>query len=281
MDQPHNHTDPQAAAYGVSPPPPPPPPSAEEPAQIGPLGRLTGTLISPGETFKDVNRKPTWVVPVIIGMITVLGSTLFFNWRVHPDWDTIMRTQIKKGMERSGRELSEEQIQQQVTIAKKIQSFSPIIAVVFTPVFYVVLAGIFALGLLLIQAQTTFKKILSVVCWSNAAVGLIGVLVVIASLLIRDEESLRSIDPSQPAGIVPTNLGAFLPSDVSAPLKSIAASVDIFTIWLLILLTIGFAAIAGGRKITTSKTGRVVFGLWIIWVLVKAGFSAVFRGFGG
>ena len=33
-------------------------PPVEEPARLGPLGRLTGTLMSPGETFADVNRKP-------------------------------------------------------------------------------------------------------------------------------------------------------------------------------------------------------------------------------
>jgi len=248
----------------------------EEPARLGPLSRLSGTLFSPGETFADVNRKPTWIAPMIIAILTVVASTVFFQWRVHPDWDSIMRTQIKKRLERSNQSLTEEQMQQQVNFAKNIAKFSPIIGTVFTLVIYVVLAGVFALGLIFIQAKTTFKKILSVVTWTRASIGVVEAIVTMASLMVRDEAELRSIDPTQPAGIVPSNLAAFLPSTSSAVLKSLAGSIDIFTIWSLILLSIGFAIIAGSRKITAGKTAKVVFGFWLVYVLGKLGFAAAF-----
>jgi len=251
-------------------------PRIEEPARLGPVARLTGTLLSPGETFADVNRKPTWIAPMIIAIATVLASTFFFQWRVHPDWDSIMRNQIKKRMERSNQSLTEEQMQQQVAFSKSIAKFFPIIGAIVTPIIYVILAGIFALGLMFIQAKTTFKKILSVVAWSSAAVGIIATVVTIASLMVRDEEGLRSIDPTQSAGIVPSNLAVFLPSTASAVLKAVAASLDIFTIWILILLSIGFASIAGSRKIKTGNTATVVFGFWAVYVLLKIGWAAAF-----
>ena len=251
-------------------------PRVEEPARLGPVARLTGTLLSPGETFADVNRKPTWIAPMIIAIATVLASTFFFQWRVHPDWDSIMRNQIKKRMERSNQSLTEEQMQQQVAFSKSIAKFFPIIGAIVTPIIYVILAGIFALGLMFIQAKTTFKKILSVVAWSCAAVGIIATVVTMASLMVRDEEGLRSIDPTQSAGIVPSNLAVFLPSTASAVIKAVAASLDIFTIWILILLSIGFASIAGSRKITPGKTATVVFGFWLAFVLIKVGWAAAF-----
>ncbi len=250
----------------------------EEPARLGPLARLTGALLSPGETFADVNRKPTWIAPMIIAIATVVASTLFFQWRVHPDWDSIFRNQFKKQLERTNQSLTDEQMQQRVGFAKSIAKFSPIIAAVFTPVGYVILAGIFALGMMFIQAKTSFKKILSVVAWCCAATLIVGTVVTIAALMVRDEEGLRSIDPTQPAGIVPSNLAAFLSSGTSAVIKSLAGSIDVFTIWTLILLTIGFAAIAGSRKITTGKTATMVFGFWVVFVLIKAGWAAVFGG---
>jgi len=251
-------------------------PRVEEPARLGPLARLTGTLLSPGETFADVNRKPTWIAPMIIAIATVLASTFFFQWRVHPDWDSIMRNQIKKRMERSNQSLTEEQMQQQVAFSKSIAKFFPIIGAIVTPIIYVILAGIFALGLMFIQAKTTFKKILSVVAWSCAAVGIIATVVTMASLMVRDEEGLRSIDPTQSAGIVPSNLAVFLPSTASAVIKAVAASLDIFTIWILILMSIGFASIAGSRKIKTGNTATVVFGFWAVYVLLKIGWAAAF-----
>jgi hypothetical protein len=269
VDQLPESTPPYAA------PPQPDQTPVEEPARLGPFARLTGTLLSPGETFEDVNRKPTWIAPMIIGILTVLAATLFFQWRVHPDWDSLMRTQIKKRLEKSNQSLTEEQMQQQVAIGKTIAKFSPIIAAVVTPIIYVILAGIFALGMMFIQAKTTFKKMLSVVAWSSAAVSIVSTVVLMASLMIRDEESLRSIDPTQAAGIVPTNVAAFLPSVTSPVIKSLAGSLDIFTIWTLILFTIGFAAIAGSRKITTRKTATVVLGFWVIYVFLKAVWAAV------
>ena len=274
MSQPEDQMPAAAPAYAA--PQPQEQTVAEEPARLGPFSRLTGTLFSPGETFVDVNRKPTWIAPMLVAIVTVLASTLFFSWRVHPDWDSIMRTQFKKQAEKRNQQIPPEQMEQQVAVARTIAKFSPIIGAVFTPIIYVVVAGIFALGLMFIQAKTTFKKILSVVSWSCAATGIVATLVMMASLMLRDEEGLRSIDPTQPAGIVPTNLAAFLSSDTSAAIKSLAGSLDVFTIWILILLSIGFAAIAGSRKITTGKAASVVFGFWVVFVLVKVGWAAMF-----
>jgi len=276
MSAPENQTNEPAPSYAAPQSHEAAPP--EEPARLGPFSRLTGALLSPGETFTDVNRKPTWLAPMIIAIVTVIASTLFFQWRVHPDWDQTFRTQFKKQAEKRNQQITDDQMNTQVKVATTFAKFAPIVAAVVTPIFYLILAGIFALGLMMIQAKTTYKKILSVIAWSFAATSIVATLVTMASLMVRDEESLRSIDPTQAAGIVPTNLAAFLPSETSAVIKSLAASIDIFTIWLLILLTIGFAAIAGSKKITTGKAATVVFGFWAVFVLIKVGWVAAFGG---
>ena len=276
MSDPEIHTTEDAPAYAA--------PSMqdqqipEEPARIGPFGRLTGTLLSPGETFEDINRKPTWIAPMIVAILAVLASTFFFQWRVHPDWDAIMRTQIKKGMDKRNQSLTEDQMQQQINFGKTIAKFSPVIAAVGVPISYVIIAGLFALGMMFIQAKTTFKKILSVVAWSGSSVLVVVTIVTAAVLMVKDEEGLRAIDPTQAAGLVPSNIAWFLASDSSAVLKSLAGSIDFFTIWQVILLSIGLAVIANSRKITSSKTATVVVGLWIVWILLKAGGAAVFGG---
>lgn len=273
MSEPETMTPESTPVYGA--PPHQDQPAPEEPARLGPMARLTGALFSPGETFEDVNRKPTWIAPIIIAIVTVVASTLFFQWRVNPDWDTIMRNQIKTQADRSNQSLTEEQMQQRVDVGKVIAKFSPLIAGIFTPIIYAILAGVFALGMMFIQAKTTYKKILSVIAWSSAATAVVATIVTMAALLVRDQESLHSIDPTQGTGIVPSNIGSFLPSDSSAVLKALAGSIDIFTIWFLILLTIGFAAIAGSRKIKTSNTGRMVFGFWLVFVFCKIGWAAL------
>jgi hypothetical protein len=250
----------------------------EEPARLGPAGRFSGVLFSPTETFKDVNRKPTWIAPMIIALVTAVLGTFAFNMIVKPDWDRLSREMIKKRDIQTNTTTPPERVEQEVAGTKVVGKFFPVIAAIVTPISYLVIAGVFALGLMLMQAQTTFKKILSVVTWTAAVTAVVGTVVMLGSLLVKDRESLDQINPMDPGNLTATNVAAFLPSDTSPVVKAIAGSLDIFTIWFLILLTIGFAAIAGARKIGTKQTGALVFGLWICVVLIKAGWAAAFGG---
>ena len=88
-----------------------------ETARLGPLQRLTGVLFSPGETFADINRKPTFVTPIIIAMIMALIGSIVFSMRVKVDWDRLVRDKIRERVEQSGGTMpNEEQIQQQINI---------------------------------------------------------------------------------------------------------------------------------------------------------------------
>ena len=209
-----NQSDSGAPPYGA----PQAPISQGEPARMGPLQRIFGVLFSPGETFADINRKPTLVSPIIVAMIMALIGTVVFSMRVKVDWDKIARDRIRAQVEKTGGSMpAEEQIQQQVNITKMIGKLIPILIVVGTPIYYVILAGIFALALMIIQAKSTFKKIFSVVLWSGAATGIVGTIIVCASLMVRDTEGL---DPSKPGAVSPTNLAAYLPTDIPKALDS-------------------------------------------------------------
>lgn len=274
MSETQNEIELGAPAYVA--PSPPPPVQPEEPARLNAMQRLWGTLFSPGETFQDVNRKPTIIAPILLGIVLALVGGAFFGWKVKPDWDRIFRAQIQKRSERSGQSPTPEQIEQQVEFSKKLIPIFPLFGAVGTLIAYLVIAGVLALGMMLIQAKTTFKKILSVVSWSYTATALVQSLVFIGTVLVQDQETLNSIDPTQGVNIVPSNAAAFLPAGTSGAVMALANSLDIFSIWYLIVLAIGLAAVAGSRKITPKKTGGMIFGFWIVFVLVKVGWRAMF-----
>jgi hypothetical protein len=250
-------------------------PEQQEAAKYGPAGRLIGTLLSPGETFEDVNRRPTWLAPLLIAMLTAAAAFWFYNWRANPDYPRIIRNQIKQQLDRRGQQISDEDLQKAINIQIALVKFYPAFGAVFTAITYFIVAGIFALAMLLMQAQTTFKKILSVIAWSMCSIGLVGAIVRCASLMLRDPDSLREVDFRQWASLSATNLAFLLPGDVSAPVRALAQSLDVFSIWLLILLIIGLAAIGGSKRITKSKTATVVVGLWIVWVLFYVGLASM------
>lgn len=256
--------------------------SSEEPAEakIGPFGRLFGVLLSPGETFADINRKPTWVVALIISIVISTGFWLFFNWRVKPDWRVMIRKQIEHRMESSNTSLTPEQIDDQVDKAAGFTKyFTYVGALLFPLIGAFAISGLFAIGMMFIQAQTTYKKVLSVYAWTSCAMTLVTVVVTCASLMARDPASLSQIDMNGMRGLTATNLAVFLPDSSSAVLKSLAGSLDLFTIWTVILLIVGLAAIGGSKRVTKGKTAGLVISLWVIWILLKVGFASI--GFGG
>ena len=74
--------------------------------------------------------------------------------------------------------------------------------------------------------------------------------------------------------MAPTNPGAFMdPIESNKALYSIASSLDVVTIWTLVLLGIGTSIIAGTKR---SSGYMAVFGWWAVVVLISAGFNAVF-----
>jgi hypothetical protein len=72
----------------------------------------------------------------------------------------------------------------------------------------------------------------------------------------------------------PTNVGAFLnPLETNNALYALATSLDAVTIWMLVLLAIGTATVAGVKR----GSGYIaVFGWWAIFVLFGVGWAAAF-----
>ncbi len=71
----------------------------------------------------------------------------------------------------------------------------------------------------------------------------------------------------------PTNLGAFLnPLETNKALYELASSLDAITIWSLVLMGIGVAAVAGVKR---SSGYIAVFGWWAIIVLFGIGMAAI------
>lgn len=246
--------------------------------QPGLLEQFFGVLFSPQETFEKLNMKPVWVAPTVIAMVVSLISGYFVIWRVQPDYDQIVREAIKHQVENNGvQSPPEPTIQRQIELSETIGKFIPIISAVSQPIGFLALAGIFIFGLTLIQAQVTFKKVLSVVAWSGCTTSMVSAAIVIIVLMLKDVSTLKGLNPNAVQDMAMTSLKAVLSSSSPATLQALAASVDFFTLWFLILLTIGFKSVAGSKGITMNKAGAVVFLLWCVWILTNIGKAAIFH----
>lgn len=240
----------------------------ERPAQIGQLQTLMGVAFSPSETFMRIKNAPSWIAPLLLLIALLTINVVYFNWRVDTDWEQITRNQISRRIEGTGRKMPpEDVIHRQAENRKRIAEFGRKASIFAAPVLYLLMAAIFNFALWLLEAGATFKKVFSVVLWSSVPPALAGTLILVASLTIQDPSTLATADVSQ---ITVTNPSPFLPAGVGPAVDVIVSSLDCLTIWFLILLTIGFAAISNNVTATKKRMAAVVFGLWAISVAGKA-----------
>jgi hypothetical protein len=252
--------------------------SNERVTNIGVARSLINTIALPGEAFKEIDRRPTWLAPIVIAVLTMMAGNAVYYWRVNPNWEQRVRARIEQHRATTGQVMTPEQVQKQIAFAKTMGRVFIILPAIVIPGFCLIVAGFYLVGFgLAFLSAPPYRKVLSVVAWTEAANKVIATTVLILVLVMIDKEKLQSLDPSL-SSIVIFNLAAFLPAGTSAPIKSLASSLDIFVLWFLILLTIGFAGLAEARakKITVWKSGALVFGAWAMFVLTKAGMAAVF-----
>jgi hypothetical protein len=246
-----------------------------EPSSMTFMQRLTGGYFEPGKTFEDINRKPTWLAIFLISAALSMAAAYVTSIRVD------MAGITRKYMESMPLNLSEEQLNQmeEQAAARQNSPTSRVFQIVQTPVssiiVYLALTGIFMLIFLMMQAHFKYKKALAITIWGFSIPGIIQTILNIVVLFLKEPFTVDPID-----GIFTSNLGFLIDGKAHAALRSLVSSFDIFAIWTIILLSIGFAAISD-KKLTKGKATTGIVILWIIFVLGKAGFRAALSGLGG
>jgi hypothetical protein len=242
------------------------PPEAESPPVSFPA-RLLGVFISPGETFQDIARRPGFIAPLIVAIVSglVILETMIFKIG--------MGRIVRQSIEQSGQaaKMSAEQLENAVRMGATLGTiFGHVAVLVFGPAMLLILAAL-GLGILVLifGAEAKFKAIFSATCYANL-VGVLGVLMGVALILFGDPEHFNAQNP------IPSNVGFFLnPLETSKPLYSLAGSADILWIWTMVLMAMGWSRTSDG-KAKTLPVFLTLAGIWMIWVLGKMGFAAIF-----
>ena len=246
--------------------PTPMPAEAQPQAQIGPVGRVFGVLFSPGKTFEDIARKPSWLFPVILSTILGIGVAFALNQRV--DWRDIASKRIEESSRAS--QLSAEQKERQLDISAKV---SPIVAYVIgvcTPWIVALLVGAVMLGAfnLLRGANANFSTALGIVSHSYVVFLIHGLLFILILYL----KPPGTVDIENP---VASNLAAFFPQGTAKWIVTFGTGVDIFSIWTTILIGLGFATF-NPRKLKTGGAIGIAFAVWAVWEALRTGFAWIF-----
>lgn len=243
-----------------------PVPAPEAQASISPLGRIFGVLFSPKSTFEDIVKRPSWMLPV--ALLTVLSIAVSFAINQRVNWREFMSQQIEKSPQAA--RLSPEQKQQRIDGGAKISPIFTYVFGVLGPILMAVLVGLVMWGAysLLGGVNTNFGTSLAITSHAFLT-GLVSSPLFLLVLYLKEPGTVDLENP------VATNVAAFLPDETSKWLVALCKSIDIFSIWTLILLAIGFAA-TNPKKLKGGKPYTIAFMVWAVFVVVRTGWAFIF-----
>ncbi len=226
-------------------------------------GRLVNVFLEPGRAFADIAARPGWWLPMILLMAASTAYMAGFSSRV--GWDRYLRQQLDTA--KQTQDLPADQKDRIVqTQARFVGPVATVAAVLGTPISMCLIAGVmmFIFGTLWHDGQVPAGagKVFHAFLPNVIATGAF-----LAGLFIKDP---ADFDVKNPAGF---NLGFYLdPHTSPAWLVSLGSSIDVFSIWVILLLATGMAAVS--RKSWKSSLAGVA-APWVLYVAVKVLWAAI------
>jgi hypothetical protein len=229
-------------------------------------GRVVGALIAPGETFRSIAARPGWVAPMLV--LVLFGTVAGYLVTQRIDLAPLMRHQN----EVSGGQLSPDQLEQRIEVMQKVQPYLALFqGLIVMPAFLLLAALLLWLGFRLLGSEIDWRASLAT---SLHALLPLGVLSLLSIPVILNHGSLTP-EEARNGTLVASNLAVLAPESLGKVARALLASVDLFSIWAIVLLVLGLHIVA---KVSRAAAVAVVLALWLLAVALKVGFVALAPG---
>jgi len=252
------------AALPATPMPTPPNP---EVAPLSEGARIVNTFIAPSKTFTDLRRSASWWAPWLLISIFSLAFVYVMGRQI--GFEQISKNEISRSsradqFEKLPPDQQAKQLQISTAFTRYISYGTPIIALIA----FVIIAGVlmgtfnFAAG-----ASVPFKVALAIVVYSGLPGIIHATLGMVSMFAGVDPEGFNVRNP------VATNPAYFLDPAGNKLLYGIVSALDVFVIWSIVLIGVGFAS---NSKVKRSTAIAIVAGWYLLYKLASAGIGAVF-----
>ncbi len=240
------------------------PPVSPEPVAAGAdsaLGRIFGVFVAPSRTFAAIAQRPTWVAPLLIATVLSLLATAVLLPRM--DFEASLREQLAARDEA----VSEERVEKILDAQKRFSGLVYVWGALAPTVITLLFAGIFWLSFKAFGWDHTYRQSLGVTSHAYLPNCLSAILLAVIAM------RLERFNPADLGDLVRSNPAFLVDRHASPVLHSLLQSFDVFSIWVLVLLVIGYSIAA---KVSRGKAASIIVSLWALYVLGKAGFTAIF-----
>ena len=242
--------------------PAPVPPAPE--AKPSSLQRIFGVLFAPVSTFESIARRPDWVVPLIILMVISLAGGVIIAQ--HVDFTAMAHEAIEMNPQAS--KIPADRIDTMIRFTAatmKVSAYaSPLLAILIL----VIVAAVGMLASRMFGGEGTFRQAFSVTIYAWYPLLIKSILAVI---IILNKNTTSIFDLQNP---VMSNPGFLLDPKTQPMQFALASSLDLFSIWSLVLMIIGFAAVS---RLPRMRSAVIVIVLWLmvhVFVLIGPALQA-------
>jgi hypothetical protein len=242
--------------------------SVPGPEPLSQIERVVDVFISPAKTFYDILRDSSWWLPWLLGVVITLCFGLAIQQKIgwEKTYNTILQQGSQSQLDRMSQLSPAEQANQKAVGAKFVEYIfwgTPVLGLLFAAIASGVLLLTINFGL---GGKATFPQMLAVWFYGTLPYAIQGILAIITVFAGLDPDAFNLKNP------VGTNVGYFLPLDSPKWLIALGTSIDVLTIWVLILLTLGCAIVG---KVKKGSAGLAVWGWWVLVTLVKVATAGV------
>jgi hypothetical protein len=230
-------------------------------------GRILNTFIAPSKTFNDLRRSAAWWGPFLL--IAIVVTIFFYLIDRQVTFEQVSKNEIARSAKRSEQfeKLPPEQQEKQLRIAGKFTRYICYSLPILNLLFFVIQAAALMAVFRFAGAAVPFKRSLAIAIYSGLP-GIIGVLLGIVSLFSGvDAEGFNINNP------VASNPAYFMDPSGNRFVYGMASALDIFVIWTIILVGIGFSC---NSKIKRSTAIMIVVCVYVAYKLIASGLGAAF-----
>lgn len=245
-------------------------PASPTPAPAPPMSegaRIIDTFIAPSKTFTDLRRNAMWWAPWIL--ISIFSIAFMVTVSQQIGFEQITRNQIARsaGADQFDKLPADQQARRVQFTVKILQGFAfggPLVLLLFTLIVTVILWATFKVGF---AAETTFGQAFAIGMYAGLP-GILGAILGIISLFAGVNP--EGFDVNNP---VATNLAYFLdPQTTGKFVRGMASSLDLFVIWSIVLIGIGYSCTSKVKR----STAIIVVACWyLLWKLIASGLATL------
>ncbi len=239
---------------------PPSPPALSE------AERVIDTFVAPTKAFTDLRRSSNWLVPAVLLILSTVAlvwtADMKIGFQKIVDNQLVLQPKQAEALDKLSPEDRAKRMETVVKINRTISYVSPAIVLIYLIIVAAVLLATFNFGL---GTELKFNQCIAVTMYTSLP-GIIKAGLAILVILLGATGNFTFQNP------IASNLSGLVEPS-SHFLYTLLLSIDVFTIWTLLLAGLAFSCLT---KVARGTCQAVVFGWWLAFILSTSAIAAAF-----